>query len=460
MAAKKWPSGPPPKEALRFFRAKKLKPGFDYRDVWREEHATAFTVAKAMEADVLTDIRQGLDQALAGGKTFRQFQAELTPRLQEAGWWGRKEVVDPVTGKRVSAQLGSPRRLRTIYRANMRTARGAGQWERARRTVKARPYAVYRLGPSREHRPEHVAWEGKGAAAFGSVVENALAAQRLGLPMLGAHRSPEREARKLGGPHRAPGGPDARVGQPPHRRNRARAGRDRPRLGHQPGPGRPPEGRREDAQRRPGEEGGGAETPRGKAGESARRLPRTRTAKERHRLAERGEDRPAGRECTGRAPATGRSRPATACCAPWRNALDADYDRLWRLARQGQKDMFGPGATGLRALKGLRFLRGLRLTPGVRGALVPRWGRDVGEQTITVAEARRRYGSNLILTGDFDDGGPGHMMAVMDAAVVDVIDSRGMRVRAAWKFDRRRLSPQWRAERNADGLLVQQPPVE
>jgi hypothetical protein len=60
----------------------------------------------------------------------------------------------------VAAKLGSPRRLKTIFRANLRTARAAGQWNRAERTKAALPYLLYELGPSREHREEHVAWHG------------------------------------------------------------------------------------------------------------------------------------------------------------------------------------------------------------------------------------------------------------------------------------------------------------
>ena len=152
--------GPVPESVLAFFRGKGLRPGFDYRDVWRAEHASAFTVAKAMQADVLTSIREAIDAAIAEGKTLRAFQAELTPTLQRLGWWGRKKMTDPETGEKVLAQLGSPRRLRTIYTANLRTARAAGQWERAQRTKAALPYLRYSLGPSEVHRPEHVAWDG------------------------------------------------------------------------------------------------------------------------------------------------------------------------------------------------------------------------------------------------------------------------------------------------------------
>ena len=152
--------GPVPREALAYFRAKKFQIGFSYEDVWREEHAVAFTVAKAMELDVLRDIRDAVDQALTEGRTLRDFARDLKPALVQRGWWGRQEMTDPVTGEVRDVQLGSPRRLRTIYNANLRTARAAGQWERIQRTRTALPYLLYELGPSEVHRPEHAALAG------------------------------------------------------------------------------------------------------------------------------------------------------------------------------------------------------------------------------------------------------------------------------------------------------------
>ena len=40
----------PPKEAIAYFRKKGLKKSFAWQDVWQEEHAKAFTVAKAMRS--------------------------------------------------------------------------------------------------------------------------------------------------------------------------------------------------------------------------------------------------------------------------------------------------------------------------------------------------------------------------------------------------------------------------
>lgn len=152
--------GPVPAEALEFFRAKKLRPSFSYLDVAAEEHALAFTVAKSTGFDILEDVKEALDEHLAQGKTFESFRRELESILREKGWWGEKEVVDPQTGDKRLAQLGSPRRLKTIFRANMRAARAAGQWERIQRTRQTHPFLLYQLGPSEEHRAEHVEWAG------------------------------------------------------------------------------------------------------------------------------------------------------------------------------------------------------------------------------------------------------------------------------------------------------------
>jgi len=149
-----------PPEVAGFLRAKSLRPAFSWQDVEPEEHAVAFSVAKAMQVDVLEDIRAAVQTAIDDGQTFAQFQADLRPRLEARGWWGRADMTDPDTGEARDVQLGSPRRLRTIYRANLRSARAAGQWDRIERAKAGLPYLIYQLGPSERHRPHHVAKEG------------------------------------------------------------------------------------------------------------------------------------------------------------------------------------------------------------------------------------------------------------------------------------------------------------
>lgn len=151
--------GPPP-EASRFLGAKDWLPAFSWEDVEPEEHAVAFTVSRAMQIDVLRDIREELQAAIDEGLPFEEFQRRLRPRLEARGWWGRQSMVDPATGAPVEVQLGSPRRLRVIYESNLRSARAAGQWERIQRTRRAMPFLEYRLGPSENHRPHHEAKAG------------------------------------------------------------------------------------------------------------------------------------------------------------------------------------------------------------------------------------------------------------------------------------------------------------
>lgn len=150
----------PPPEVVRYFDDKGLKPSFNWRDVWGQEHAYAFTVAKATKLDVLSTLRDSISKAIKDGTPYDAWAKDLEPELKRLGWWGKKPMTDPQTGDVITAQLGSPRRLKTIYWANTRTARAAGAWERAQRTKRVLPYFVYRLGPSERHRPHHAALEG------------------------------------------------------------------------------------------------------------------------------------------------------------------------------------------------------------------------------------------------------------------------------------------------------------
>lgn len=148
----------PPAEAVDYFRKKGYRLSFDWRDMWQEDHAQAFTVAKVMRTDILQDIRQAVDEAIAGGTTLSDFKKRLKPVLQEKGWWGRKTMTDPLTGEEREVQLGSSRRLRTIFDTNMRTAYAAGKWERVQRTKKTRPYLRYVAVLDERTRQQHRIW--------------------------------------------------------------------------------------------------------------------------------------------------------------------------------------------------------------------------------------------------------------------------------------------------------------
>lgn len=149
-----------PVEAIAWFRAKGIAIGFDWRDVWQEEHAKAFTVAKAMSRDLLEDIRAAVDQALSEGETLATFIKQLRPRLAARGWWGKAYRTDPQTGESRVVQLGSPARLRTIYESNLRTSYMAGRWQRIERSKKTLPLLRYVSEMDGRERPEHHDWHG------------------------------------------------------------------------------------------------------------------------------------------------------------------------------------------------------------------------------------------------------------------------------------------------------------
>ncbi|MYA08528.1 MAG: phage head morphogenesis protein [Holophagales bacterium] len=150
----------PPRRAIEYLESKGYLISWDWREVEQRLHAVAFTVAKATEASVLETIRGAVDHALTEGLTERQFQQELEPALRRAGWWGKQTRIAPDGSEQV-VQLGSARRLRTIYRTNMRTARAAARFQSQSANAIARPYWMYVGIEDSRIRPSHLALSGR-----------------------------------------------------------------------------------------------------------------------------------------------------------------------------------------------------------------------------------------------------------------------------------------------------------
>ena len=151
----------PPKKAVAYLKNKGYAITWHWEELWQDAHAQAFTVAKATRLDILQDIREAVEKALAEGKTFAWFKKELTPVLQAKGWWGKQEHVDADTGEISQVQLGSPWRLQTIFRTNLQTAYMAGRWQTQIENVDDRPYWRYVAILDGRTRPSHRAMNGK-----------------------------------------------------------------------------------------------------------------------------------------------------------------------------------------------------------------------------------------------------------------------------------------------------------
>ncbi len=140
--------GPIPQAAREMLAGKRLATSDHWTDVWREEHAAGFTVARMTQESMVEEMHRELVKTLEAGETFETFRGRVQPFLERRGW------APPARGGNI------PTRLRRIYETNMSTARAAGRWTRIERSQQRLPFLVYRLGPSLEHRDQHVAWEG------------------------------------------------------------------------------------------------------------------------------------------------------------------------------------------------------------------------------------------------------------------------------------------------------------
>lgn len=148
-----------PKEVLDYFDARPSVPTFAWSDIAPREHALAWTAAKTSGFNVIDDIRAASREAV-NYKSFEAFRADLEPVLRAKGWWGKKIVTDPLTGKDSIVQLGSPRRLKTIYWGNVASAQAAGEWARTWATRDVLPYLEYLISLSERKRPEHLTYVG------------------------------------------------------------------------------------------------------------------------------------------------------------------------------------------------------------------------------------------------------------------------------------------------------------
>lgn len=151
----------PANDAIGYFQSKGLRASFGYGELTTDAQHQAFTVAKMMDLDLLAQVRESLDDALANGVSFRDWSDDLIPTLQASGWWGRKDVIDPLTGATVNARLGTPSRLETIFRVNMQGAYAAGHWRMIEEQADVAPFLMYDAVDDFRTRPEHRLWDRK-----------------------------------------------------------------------------------------------------------------------------------------------------------------------------------------------------------------------------------------------------------------------------------------------------------
>lgn len=149
----------PAVDTVRAFEARDdLRATVRWHEMWQEDHARAFTVAKIARLDLLNSVRKSLATMLRDGGTFEQWRASIQPELEKAGWIGK--VSDPaLTGADHDVYVGT-RRLRTIYDTNLRGSRAAGRWQRIQALKATRPFLMYVAIGDNHTRPLHRRWGG------------------------------------------------------------------------------------------------------------------------------------------------------------------------------------------------------------------------------------------------------------------------------------------------------------
>lgn len=149
-----------PEQAIAYLKSKGYAITWNWQEMVDQAHDISFTVAKAMRLDLLSDIRGALETALQSGQTLKQFIADLQPVLESQGWWGKQVIVDS-QGVGELVQLGSPRRLKTIYQTNLQSAYMAGRKASMEETTDTHPYWMYVAILDGKTRPSHRALHGQ-----------------------------------------------------------------------------------------------------------------------------------------------------------------------------------------------------------------------------------------------------------------------------------------------------------
>ncbi len=149
-----------PSEIIDFHDRRMVRPSFSWFDTSSHERAHFFTVAKALDLDLLIVLKTSIADALCKGWTFETWRRALLPSLAAIAWH-RPRIVDDPLGLRApeEADFTDVHRLQAIFRANMAIARSAGQWIRADRTKGS--FDVLYCGPAAVHAcHQHVGWAG------------------------------------------------------------------------------------------------------------------------------------------------------------------------------------------------------------------------------------------------------------------------------------------------------------
>lgn len=153
----------PFEEALDYFRSKgiEISPN-GWRDIWQQANGRAFTVSRVTAMDVLEDIKDAVDKAIADGTPLSEFKKALSEKLEAKGWLapqGEKAVIEMPDGTERKRLTGW--RLDTIFETNNAAAFSVGRYKQQMDVKAMRPYWMYKTVEDSRVRPTHAAQDNK-----------------------------------------------------------------------------------------------------------------------------------------------------------------------------------------------------------------------------------------------------------------------------------------------------------
>lgn len=125
------------KEAIQFWKDKKILPPDEFYGLSLEKRVTAFTVSKLATADMIQDVYNALAKAISEGMSLNEFKKKFEyTRLPK---W----------------------RLETVFRTNIQTAFQVGRYRQMTELKRQMPYWMYDAVNDSRTRPTHAAMDGK-----------------------------------------------------------------------------------------------------------------------------------------------------------------------------------------------------------------------------------------------------------------------------------------------------------
>ncbi len=131
-------------EALEYWRTKVQLPPKEFYRLAEQYRVRAFTVSRLARADMVGEIFESIEKALAEGVSFGAWRKPLASVWEENGWTGIRAW-----------------RVDNIFRTNIQTAYNVGRYKQMQAVAKARPFWQYSAVNDSRTRPTHRALHGR-----------------------------------------------------------------------------------------------------------------------------------------------------------------------------------------------------------------------------------------------------------------------------------------------------------